>query len=132
MGEGALIGLAGGEEDPARDRMIQIKTDMDFGFLGALPIVGPGHGENGIDEGPVNADQISQVTGVAGENALGFEIKGFEYFQELFQASSIDGFEETAFFNSLLGGDGVVGEVIFFEGLEEMSSRGVFFEVEVD
>ena len=97
--------------------MIQIKTHMDFGFLRALPVVGPGHGENGIDEGPVNADQISQVAGFPGENAGGFGIEGFKNLQELFQTSGIDSFEETALFDPLLGGDFVAGEVVFFEGL---------------
>jgi len=84
--------------------VIQIKTDMDFGFLGALPVVGPGHGESGINQGPVNADQISQVAGFAGENAGGFGIEGFKNLQELFQTSGIVGFEETALFDPLRGG----------------------------
>ncbi len=58
--------------------------------------------------------------------------EGFKNLQELFQTSGIDSFKETALFDSLPGGDLLTGEIVFFQSLQEVSPRGMFFEVEVD
>jgi len=48
-GKKALIGLAICEKDLGRNRVVQIKANMDLGFFGAVPIIGPVHGKDGID-----------------------------------------------------------------------------------
>ena len=48
--KGTLATLAAGEEDLAGNAAIEVKADMSLGFFGAFAVVGPIHGEDGIDQ----------------------------------------------------------------------------------
>ena len=42
--------MAIGEKDLVRDRAIDIEPHMGFGLLGAFPVIGPMHGEHGVNQ----------------------------------------------------------------------------------
>jgi hypothetical protein len=97
-GQGTFVSLAVGEKGPGGDGGIQVKTDVDLGFLGPVPIVGPLHGEDGIDQRSVNADQIPQLLMFWREDRRGSLVEeGLKDWGEWFQASGVDNFEKAVF-----------------------------------
>ena len=50
--------------------------------------------------------------------------------RQLFKAPGVNGFAEAAFLDSLFRGDVFTGEIILFEDLKQMLSRGMFLEME--
>lgn len=76
--EGAFIAFAIGKEYLARDRTIDVKSKMDLGFFGAVPIVGPVHGETGIDQRSVNSYQIPEFGVRTGQDFGSFGLEPLE------------------------------------------------------
>jgi hypothetical protein len=52
--ERALIPFAVREKYLFGNATIEVKTDMDLGLLGAVPVVGPMHGQYSINQGAVD------------------------------------------------------------------------------
>jgi len=60
---------------------------MNLGLLGVIPIIGPTHGQNGIDQGTIDTDEIAQL-GISFGNLLGrLYIKLPKEFHHLLQSS---------------------------------------------
>ncbi len=130
--ERSFILFAVGKENLLGNAAIEIKTDVNLGLLGAVPVIGPIHGQNGIDQGAVDNGQIAQLGMSFGQLFCCFPIELPEQFHHLLQSPRADVFEEAALFNAIFRGYVLPGKIILLENLQKMTSRMMFFEMEIN
>lgn len=104
---------------------------MDLGFVGSLVIVGPDHGEHGIDQRAIDSHQFTEAVQFLdnGNRGGGLPQDMFIKMNHLLQAARVEHREECALIDA--AGKHVVGgsKALLCQDLEEVSSREVFLDM---
>jgi hypothetical protein len=123
VNERTLTLFAVGQKDTPGNAPVDIETDMGLGLLGTPSIIGPLHGQDGVDQRTVYGDQVAKVR-ILGGNYIGrFLDKIVEYLAQLIKAAGVDGLEKSALFDSLGGGNTGFGKIVLLQGLEQFPAR---------
>ena len=125
-----LSGFAVGQEYPGGNGLVQVKAKVSLGFLDRTA-VSPMHGENRVDQRPIDGGSFAPVRVFLWERARGLGVKRLEYLQHLFAAAMIDSLEECALFDSMRRGNHFAGEIVLAQVLRQVSSRPMLLQVKV-
>jgi len=100
--------------------VVEVKTDMGFGFPCTFPIIGPVHGKRRIYERSIDSDKLAKPGMAIRQYMSCLFLQILEDIHELLEAPRIGGLRKTALFNALFGGYLIAGEFIFFKRLRQM------------
>ena len=119
--ERSFIPFAVRKENLLRNATIQVETDVNLGLLGAAPVIGPIHGQNGVDQGAIDNGQVAQFRMSFGQLLGCFHIELPEELHHLRQAPGADVLEEAALLNAFVRGYVLSGKMILFENLQKVT-----------
>ena len=129
--ERSFIPFAVRKEKLLGNTVIQVETDMDLGLLGAVPIIGPVHGQNSIDERAVDKGQVAQLSMSSGQLLGRFCVEFLEELYHLLQSPGTDVLKKAALPDALLRGDVSLGKIALPQSLQKVTPRMMLFEMEV-
>ena len=126
----SFIALAVRQVDFHGDAAIEIEPDMGFCLIDVAPVISPRHGERGLDQGPVDGDEVAQMFILERERAAGDPAQFAEHIHHLIQTAGVDGFVEGTLLDTFRGraGNGA-GNIVFFEELQQFLTGTVLFEM---
>jgi hypothetical protein len=104
---------------------------MHFGLFRAIPIIGPNHGQGGIDQRTVDRNEISESGHVLGDGKLGRRLflQMLINMNHLLQAPRVEGLEESTFLNPAGRSDVGGGKIFLGQDLKQVPPRRMLFEV---
>lgn len=103
VNKGTFAFLAAGQKNLAGNAAIEIKAEMCFGLFGAFAVLGPVHGEHGVNERTVDGDQSASFRVMVWEQVPCLLLQSCKEQQELFEPALIHGLEKRTFSNAFFG-----------------------------
>ena len=88
--KGPFTAFAAGQTEFGGNALVNVKPQIGLGFFGMFPVVGPGHGQHGVDERSVDGDEISGMTIAIGQDPGCFTAKAVVNELELFRPPVVD------------------------------------------